>query len=62
VFSAITRVDKDTLPKWLKYADRLDKELQALFARSVVKSTTKQAMAVSNKDFVKWATDNQWLF
>ena len=62
VFSAITRVDKDTLPKWLKYADRLDKELQALFARSVVKSSSKQAMAVSNKEFVKWATDNQWLF
>ena len=62
VFSAISRVDKDTLPKWLKYADRLDKELQALFARSIVKSSTKQAMAVSNKDFVKWATDNQWLF
>jgi len=62
VFSAITRVDKETLPKWLKYADRLDKELQALFARSVVKSTSKQSMAVSNKEFVKWATDNQWLF
>ncbi len=62
VFSAISRVDKDTLPKWLKYADRLDKELQALFARSIVKSSNKQAMAVSNKDFVKWATDNQWLF
>jgi hypothetical protein len=62
VFSAITRVDKDTLPKWLTYAERLDKELQALFARSIVKSTSKQAMAVSNKEFVKWATDNQWLF
>lgn len=62
VFSAITRVDKETLPKWLKYADKLDKELQALFARSIVKSTSKQAMAVSNKEFVKWATDNQWLF
>jgi hypothetical protein len=62
VFSAITRVDKDTLPKWLTYADKLDKELQALFARSIVKSTSKQAMAVSNKEFVKWATDNQWLF
>jgi len=33
-----------------------------LFARSIVKSTNKQAMAVSNKEFVKWATDNQWLF
>jgi len=62
VFSALTRVDKETLPKWLKYADRLDKELQALFARSLVKNTNKQAMAVSNKEFVKWATDNQWLF
>lgn len=62
VFSAITRVDKETLPKWLEYADKLDKELQALFARSIVKSTSKQAMAVSNKEFVKWATDNQWLF
>jgi hypothetical protein len=62
VFSAITRVDKDTLPKWLEYADKLDKELQALFARSIVKSSSKQAMAVSNKEFVKWATDNQWLF
>lgn len=62
VFSAITRVEKDTLGKWLKYADRLDKELQALFARSVVKSSSKQSMAVSNKDFVAWATANQWLF
>lgn len=62
VFSAITRVDKESLPKWLEYAEKLDKELQALFARSIVKSTSKQAMAVSNKEFVKWATDNQWLF
>ena len=62
VFSAITKVDKETLPKWLKYAERLDKELQALFARSLVKSSSKQAMAVSNKEFVKWATENQWLF
>jgi hypothetical protein len=62
VFSAITRVDKDTFSKWIKYSERLDKELQALFARSVVKSTTKQAIAVANKEFVQWATKNQWLF
>ena len=62
VFSAITRVEKDTMGKWLRYAERLEKELQALFARSVVKSSSKQAMAVSNKDFVSWATKNQWLF
>jgi hypothetical protein len=62
VFSAITRIEKDTLAKWIKYSERLDKELQALFARSVVKSSTKQAIAVSNKEFVQWATKNQWLF
>ena len=62
VFSALTRVDKDTMDKWLDYMSRMDKEWQALFARSVVKSDSKQSMAVSNKQFVKWATENQWLF
>ena len=62
VFSAISKVDKDSLDKWLDYSDRMDKEWQALFAKSIVKSQTKQAMAVSNKKFVEWATVNQWLF
>lgn len=62
VFSAISRVDKDSLDKWLDYSDRMDKEWQALFAKSIVKSQTKQAMAVTNKKFVDWATKNQWLF
>lgn len=62
VFSAISRVDKDSLDKWLDYSERMDKEWQALFAKSIVKSQTKQAMAVSNKKFVNWATENQWLF
>lgn len=62
VFSALSRVDKDSLDKWLDYADRLDMEWQALFAKSIVKSSTKQAMAVSNKKFKDWAIKNQWLF
>jgi len=62
VFSAITRVDKDSMSKWLQYAERMEKEWQALFARSVVKSETKQAMAVSNREFKNWAMSNQWLF
>lgn len=62
VFSAISRVDKDTLDPWLEYADRLDMEWQALFAKSIVKSSTKQAIAVSNKKFKDWAIKNQWLF
>jgi hypothetical protein len=62
VFGALTRIDKDTLPKWMAYMNRLDKELQALFCRSAVKSSTKQALVVSNKDFINWATANQWIF
>ena len=36
VFSALTRVDKDTLGKWMTYVQRMDKEWQALFAKSVM--------------------------
>lgn len=62
VFSAITRVTKDTLTKWLDYAQRMDMEWQALFATSVMKSADKQAFCVMNKDFKDWALKNQWLF
>ena len=62
VFSAVTRVDKDSLAKWMKYVDRMDKEWQALFATSVMKSPSKQAFCVMNKDFKDWALANQWMF
>ena len=61
VFSAIARVDKDTLSKWLTYAKRMDMEWQALFATSVMKSN-KQSFVVQNGDFKDWALKNQWLF
>jgi len=62
VFSAVTRVTKDTLDKWMHYAKRMDKEWQALFATSVMKSTDKQSFCVMNKEFKDWALANQWLF
>jgi hypothetical protein len=62
VFSAITRVTKDTLTKWMDYVQRMDMEWQALFATSVMKSSDKQAFCVMNKDFKDWALKNQWLF
>jgi hypothetical protein len=62
VFSAISRVTKDTLTKWMDYAQRMDMEWQALFATSVMKSADKQAFCVMNKDFKDWALKNQWLF
>jgi len=62
VFSAITRVEKDSLPKWMTYLQRMDMEWQALFATSVMKSQAKQAFCVMNKEFKDWALKNQWLF
>jgi hypothetical protein len=62
VYGAITRVERDGMGKWMKYVQRMDKEWQALFATSVMKVPSKQAFAVTNKDFRDWAVANQWLF
>ena len=62
VFSAITRVEKESLAKWMTYLQRMDKEWQALFCTSVMKSSSKQAFCVMNKEFKEWALANQWLF
>jgi len=61
VFSALTRITAETFDKWMVYLNRMDKEWQALFCRSVMKSD-KQTAAVKNDKFRKWAMDNQWLF
>jgi hypothetical protein len=62
VFGAIARVAKDTLGDFMQYVQRMDKEWQALFATSVMKSAQKQAFCVTNKEFKDWALANQWLF
>ena len=62
VFSAISRVEKDTLSQWMAYVQRMDEEWQALFATSVMKSSTKQQFCVTNKQFVDWAVSHQWIF
>lgn len=62
VFSALAKVEKDTLSAWMEYVQRMDKEWQALFATSAMKSNSKQAFCVSNKTFVAWAVLNQWMF
>lgn len=62
VFSALSRVEKDTLSTWMTYLKRMDMEWQALFAKSLVSSNAKQGMAFSNAEFKTWALTNQWLF
>ena len=62
VFSALSRVEGDSLAKWMTYLQRLDMEWQALFAKSIVASNSKQSMAISNTEFRAWALKNQWVF
>jgi hypothetical protein len=61
VFSALSRVEKDTLNDCLTYIERMEKEWQALFCRALAKASGKQAWAVMNDKFKKWARDNEWV-
>jgi len=61
VYSAIQRVEKDTITKFMKYLERLSKEQQGLFATSVMR-TSKKATVGTNQAFIKWATANNYLF
>lgn len=62
VFSALTRVDEKTIDAWIDYAERLDLEWQAMFAKSGMKSSSKQSILARNNKFKAWAIRNQWAF
>jgi len=61
VYSAVQRVEKDTINKWIKYMGRISKEAQGLFATSVMR-TQKKSVVGTSTEFVKWATANNYLF
>jgi hypothetical protein len=61
VYSAVQRVEKDSMGKWMEYLNRLGKEAQGLFATSVMR-TKKASTAGTNQEFIKWATANNYLF
>jgi hypothetical protein len=61
IYSAIQRVEKDNISKWMKYLTRLTKEQQGLFATSIMR-TSKKVTVGTNGEFIKWATANNYLF
>jgi energy-coupling factor transporter ATP-binding protein EcfA2 len=61
VYSAVQRVDKSSINKWIKYMERISKEAQGLFATSVMR-TSKKSVVGTSTEFVKWATANNYLF
>ena len=61
VYSAVQRIEKDNINKWVKYMGRLAKEAQGLFATSVMR-TSKASTVGTSTEFIKWATANNYLF
>lgn len=60
VFNATTLVDGSSMSGWMRYCQRLPKEYQGVFAMNILTST-KRPVAVGNRAFVVWATENHWL-
>ena len=61
VAKAVQRVERDTFDAWMTYVQRMGKEVQALWARSVMRSA-KVGMATTHRGFTEWAADNSFLF
>ena len=61
VAKAVQRVERETFDDWMVYVQRLGKEVQALFARSVMRSQ-KVGIATTHREFSKWAAANSFLF
>lgn len=61
VMRAVKMVTHQTMDVWMAYLMRMSKETQALFARSMLKSS-RSAQATVNETFKSWLADNQYLF
>jgi hypothetical protein len=60
VFSGIQLVDKASMTPFMTYLKRLPKEYQGVFALSV-QASPKRGIAQSNRTFIAWATENEWM-
>jgi len=61
-YSALQRVERDTIGKWFEYLKRTPKELQSVFCLSGIKSDAKKALMMTSAPFVNWMRENQYLF
>ena len=61
IAKAAMRIDKECFGKWMTYLDRMPKEAQALFARTIMRGE-KKGIAASFGPFTDWARQNMYLF
>ena len=60
VFSGIQLVDKATLTPFMTYLKRLPKEYQGVFALNI-QASPKRGVAQSNRTFINWTVENEWM-
>lgn len=60
-YSAIQRVDRESITKWFTYMKRASSELQSVFCLSGLASN-KEDLLMSSKAFVDWMREKQYLF
>jgi energy-coupling factor transporter ATP-binding protein EcfA2 len=62
VFTAVSRIEKETVTSWVQYMKRIPKEAQALFSYHAMKSSLKAPIVSMNKAFTEYAIANQYLY
>ena len=61
-FSAVQRVDRETIGKFFEYLQRTPKELQSVFCLTGMKNDDKKKIFLTSQSFVDWMRENQYLF
>ena len=61
-FSAVQRVDRETIGKFFEYLKRTPKELQSVFCLTGMKNEDKKRLFLTSQSFVDWMRTNQYLF
>ena len=59
VFGAISKVDRQSMPAFMKYLGRFESEWQAAFAINIAKNPTKQNIAFTCAAFADWVEANE---
>jgi energy-coupling factor transporter ATP-binding protein EcfA2 len=62
VFTAVSRIEADTVTPFMAYMQRMPKEAQAVFCFHAMKSKLKAPIVALNKEFTAYAMANQYMY
>lgn len=58
-YSAIQKVDSETITPWMEYLERMDHEWQAVFIINLAKHAERQKIGLKSQSFRDWVFKNQ---